>query len=64
MKLSMEEAIHFGEMEPIPSDDAEEYAASVAGIQRGLDDFAAGRYRSAEAVFAEIEARYGIPQVE
>ena len=50
----------FGDMEPIPPDDPEEYAAAVVGIQRGLDGFAAGRHRSLEAVFADMEARHGI----
>ena len=57
----LEEAILFGDMEPIPPDDPEEYAAAVAGIQRGLDDFAAGRHRPAEEVFADMKARHGIP---
>ena len=56
----LDEAILFGDMEPIPDDDPEEYAATVAGIQRGLDDFAAGRHRPAKEVFADIEAKYGI----
>ena len=57
----LDEAILFGDMEPIPPDDPEEYAAAVAGIQRGLDDFAAGRHRPAEEVFADMKARHGIP---
>ena len=57
----LDEAILFGDMEPIPPDDPEEYAASVAGIQRGLDDFAAGRHRPVEEVFADMKARHGIP---
>ena len=57
----LEEAILFGDMEPIPPDDPEEYAAAVAGIQRGLDDFAAGRHRPAEEVFADMKARHEIP---
>ncbi len=57
----LDEAILFGDMEPISPDDPEEYTASVAGIQKGLDDFAAGRHRPAEAVFADMSARHGIP---
>ncbi len=57
----LDEAILFGDMEPIPDDDPAEYAAAVAGIQRGLDDFAAGRHRPAEQVFADMKARHGIP---
>jgi len=57
----LDEAILFGDMEPIPPGDPEEYAAAVAGIQRGLDDFAAGRHRPAEEVFADMKARHEIP---
>ena len=57
----LDEAILFGDMEPIPADDPEEYTASVAGIQRGLDDFASGRHRPAEQVFKDMKARHGIP---
>ena len=57
----LDEAILFGDMEPVPADDSEEYAAAVAGIQRGLDDFSAGRHQSAEKVFADMKARHGIP---
>ena len=57
----IDEAILFEGMEPIPDDDPEELAANVAAIQRGLDDFAAGRYRPAAQVFADMEARHGIP---
>ncbi len=56
----LDEAILFGDMEAIPDDDPEELAASVAGIQRGLDDFAAGRHRPAKEFFADFEARHGI----
>ena len=35
-------------------------AEAVAGIQRGLDDFAAGRYSSARDVFSKIGAKHGI----
>lgn len=56
----LDEAILFGDMEVIPDDDPEEYAANVAAIQRGLDDFSAGRHRPAKEVFADMEARHGI----
>ncbi|MGI4791176.1 MAG: hypothetical protein ACRYFS_20295 [Janthinobacterium lividum] len=55
----LDEAILFGDMDPISDDDPEELAASIAGIQRGLDDFAAGRHRPAEQVFKEMKARHG-----
>ncbi len=57
----LDEAILFDGMEPIPDDDPEELAANIAAIQRGLDDFAAGRHRPAEQVFADMKARHGIP---
>lgn len=57
----LDEALLFGDMEPIPDDDPEECAANVAAIQRGLDDFAAGRHRPAEQVFMGMKARHGIP---
>ena len=57
----LEEAILFGDMEPIPADDPEEYASAVAGIRRGLGDFAAGRHRPLEDVLADMEARHRIP---
>lgn len=57
----LDQAILFGDMEPIPPDDPEEYAAAVAGIQRGLDGFAAGRHRLLENVLADMKARHGIP---
>ena len=57
----LDEAILFEGMEPIPDDDPEELAASIAGIQRSLDSIKAGRYRPAEQVFADMEARHGIP---
>lgn len=40
--------------------EARERAEAAAGIQRGLDDFAAGRYSSASEAFAGIRKRYGI----
>ena len=42
-------------------DSPEERAEALAGVQRGLDDFAAGRYRSVDQVFADMKARHGIP---
>ncbi len=57
----LDEAILFDGMEPIPDDAPKEYAANVAAIQRGLDDFAAGRHRPAEQVFKDMKARHGIP---
>ena len=57
----LDEAILFGDMEPVPADDSEEYAAAVAGIQRGLDDFSAGKHRPLEEVFSDMKARHGIP---
>lgn len=56
----LDEALLFEGMEPISLDDPEEIAAA-AGIQRGLDDFAAGRYKPAKEVFAAMRARHGIP---
>jgi predicted transcriptional regulator len=41
--------------------EAQERAEAAEGIQRGLDDFAAGRYWPASQVFADIRARHGIP---
>lgn len=41
--------------------EAQERAEAAEGIQRGLDDFAAGRYSPASQVFADIRARHGIP---
>ncbi len=43
---ALDEVILFDDMEPISPDDPEEYAGAVAGIQRSLDDFAAGRYQA------------------
>ena len=57
----MDEAILFGDMEPTPQDDPQEYADTIAGIQRGLDDFARGRHKPMEQVFAEMKVRHGIP---
>jgi len=57
----LDEALLFEGMEPIPLDAPEEIAAAAAGIQRGLDDFAAGRYKPAKEVFAAMRARHGIP---
>jgi len=52
----MDEAILFGDMEPIPQDDPQEYAEAIAGIQRGLDDFAKGRHKPVPQAFAEMKA--------
>jgi len=57
----LDEAILFGDMEPIPDDDPKEYAANVAAIQRGIESIEAGRYRPAEQVFADMKARHGKP---
>lgn len=57
----LDEALLVGDMEPIPDDDPEEYAASVANLQRSIDSIKAGRCRPAAQVFADMEARHGIP---
>ena len=54
------EAILFEGTEPIPEDDQAELTANVAAIERGLDDFAAGRHHPVEQVFADMKARHGI----
>ncbi len=54
---SKDEEALFGDMEPIPNDNPEEYAANAAAVQRNLDDFAAGRHRPASKAFKRIEAR-------
>jgi predicted transcriptional regulator len=41
--------------------DAEDQAEAVEGIQRGLADFEAGRYRPLEEVIAEKQRKYGLP---
>jgi predicted transcriptional regulator len=41
--------------------DAEDRAAAIEGIRRGLADFEAGRFRSLEAVIAEKREKYGLP---
>ncbi len=56
----LDEAILFGDMEPIPDDDPEEYTASVAALQRSIESIEAGRYRPAAQVFADMEARHGM----
>ncbi len=40
---------------------ADEIAALHAGVERGLQAEAEGRYRPAADVFADMEARYGLP---
>jgi predicted transcriptional regulator len=40
--------------------EVQERAEAAEGIQRGLDDFAAGRYSPASQVFADIRARHAI----
>ncbi len=57
----LDEAILFGDTKPIAEDDPEEYAVSVASLQRSINSIEAGRYRPAAQVFADMEARYGIP---
>lgn len=57
----LHEEILFGDMEAITWDDPKEHAAALAGIRRGLADFAEGRYKPADQVFAEMKAKYGIP---
>ncbi len=57
----LDEEILFGDMEPIPENDPQEHEEALAGIRRAAADFAAGRHRPAEKVFADMEARYGIP---
>jgi hypothetical protein len=38
--------------------EAQDRAEAAEGVQRGLDDFAAGRYSSASQVFADIKAKH------
>ena len=57
----LDEAILFEDMESISPDDSEEYTASITGIQRGLEDFAAGKHRPLEEVFFDMKARQEIP---
>lgn len=59
-----DEALLFGDMEPIPPGDPEEFAAAAAGIQRGLDDFAAGRFKSAKEVFAAKKSPFDVKGVK
>lgn len=40
---------------------ADEIAALRAGVERGLQAETEGRYRPAADVFADLEARYGLP---
>ena len=60
----LDEAILFEGMEPIPPSDPEEMAAAAAGIQRGLDDFAAGGYKSVKEVFAAHKSPFDVEGVK
>jgi len=44
--------------------EAQDLAASVEGIQRGLDDFAAGRYRPFAEFAEEQRRKYDLPPGE
>jgi hypothetical protein len=57
----VDEAILFDGFEPVADTDPQERAEAVAGIQRGLDDFSAGRHRPAARAFTELRTRHGIP---
>jgi|GEM_PF-2251545 len=57
----LDEAILFGDLELIPDDDVEGYAASLASFQHSIDSIEAGRCRPVAQVFADMEARHGIP---
>lgn len=57
----LDEAIPFRDMEPISKSDPKEYAAAVAGVKRGLADFAAGRHKPMGQFFANMKARHGMP---
>ncbi|MCL1465704.1 hypothetical protein [Argonema galeatum] len=41
--------------------EAQDYAEAIAGIQRGLDDFAVGKSRSFEAFAEEQRRKYNLP---
>jgi predicted transcriptional regulator len=41
--------------------EAQDRAEAVDGIRRGLEDFAAGRFRPLDEVIAEKRAKYGLP---
>ena len=41
--------------------EARDRADAVQGVRLGLEDFAAGRYSTSAAAFAEIRARHGLP---
>jgi len=57
----LDEAILFDDMEPIDPDDPHEQAAAIAGIQRGTDNIAEGKYRPASQFFAEMKVKHGLP---
>ena len=57
----LDEEILFGDMEPIAWNDPQERAEALAGVQRGMADFAAGRHKPMDQVFADMKARHGIP---
>ena len=57
----LDEEILFGDMEAVTWNDPQERAEALAGVQRGLADFAAGRHRPVAEVFSDMKARYGIP---
>lgn len=56
----VDETILFEGFEPIPEDDPQERDEAAAGIQLGLDDFAAGRHRPASEAFEELRTRHGL----
>jgi Arc/MetJ-type ribon-helix-helix transcriptional regulator len=39
-----------------------QYKENIAGIQEGVDDWHAGRYRALEEVDAEMRKKYGLGQ--
>jgi predicted transcriptional regulator len=41
--------------------EAQDYEDAVEGVQRGLDDFEAGRFRSFEEFAEEQRRKYGLP---
>lgn len=60
---TQDEAILFGDLKPISLDDPEEYAAAVAGIQRALDDFAAGRHQPLGGCLCRYEGAVWNPKL-
>ena len=42
--------------------DAQDRAEAIEGVQRGLEDFQAGRYRSFNEFAAEQRRKYNLPQ--